>query len=117
MLGLLIAIAGLVALVAWIVAVISALSAIRLVPAGQRLSAWFTLGWWRFDKLRTLAGAGVEPHIRRYTWAFLTFFLDIIAAMIVGVFVTIAVQNGSTNADQALVRLPTATSNSSVLES
>ena len=117
MLGILIAIAGLVAVGAWLVAVSSAFSAIRLVPVGQRLSAWFTLGWWQFDKLRALAGAGVEPHIKRYTQAFLTFFLAILVAIIVGALVTAAAQDDATEADRASADPLPSTSNSSVLES
>lgn len=59
---------------AWLVAVISAISILGLTPKGSKLKACFDLGWWRFDKLRTLIGPAAEPHLKRYRLSLLAFF-------------------------------------------
>jgi hypothetical protein len=92
---------GTVAVGAWLVAVYSAFSAIALVPGGKRLSAWFTLGWWQFDKLRALAGPAIEPHLKRYVQAFLAFFVAVLLAAGLGVLLGMEEQNGNRGAEQA----------------
>jgi hypothetical protein len=116
MLGLVVPLFGLVAVGAWIVALVSALSILNLVPSGQKLSAWFQIGWWQFDKIKAVAGPAAEPHIKRYTMAFLTFFGAILASFVVVALTISATQNGSTSGEPtAALRLPIP--NSSVLES
>ena len=101
MLGVLAGIIGVVAIGAWIVAVISALSIVQLAPAGQKMSIWFTLGWWRFDKIRAATGPAADPHIKRYVRAFLVFFAAIIVAMGIGIAVTFTAQNEPAEEQQA----------------
>jgi hypothetical protein len=92
--GTIVAIAGLVAVAAWLTAVYSAIQVIRLVPRGKRLGAWFTLGWWQFEKLRALGGPGVEPHLKRYVQGFLGFFAAILVSMVLGGLAAVSAQNG-----------------------
>jgi hypothetical protein len=94
-------IAGTVAVGAWIVALASALQIVRLAPAGQRLSVWFTLGWWRFDKIRAIAGPAANPLIRRYVWAFATFFVAVVFIIVISLLVAIDNQNGAAANQQA----------------
>jgi hypothetical protein len=99
-LGVLAGIIGVVAIGAWIVAVTSALSIAQLAPAGQRMSTWFTLGWWRFDKVRAATGPAADPHIKRYIRAFVVFFAAIMVAMGIGIALTFTA-NGPTDEQQA----------------
>jgi hypothetical protein len=101
LLGVLAGILGVVAIGAWIVAVMSALSIVQLAPAGQKMSIWFTLGWWRFDKIRTVTGPAADPHIKRYVRAFLVFFAAILVAMGIGIAVTFTAQNEPAEEQQA----------------
>ena len=101
MLGVLAGIIGLVAIGAWIVAVMSALSIVQLAPAGQRMSIWFTLGWWRFDKIRAATGPAADPHIKRYVRAFMVFFAAILIAMGIGIAVTFTAQDEPAEERQA----------------
>ncbi len=114
MLVLVTVIMGLVAVGAWIVALVSALSIIGLAPAGQRMSTWFALGWWRFDKVEAVTGPGAVPHIKRYVWAFTAFFVAILIGFVVTVAVGIATQNGN---GQTAAIADTLIPNFSVLES
>jgi hypothetical protein len=100
-LGVLAGIIGLVAIGAWIVAVMSALSIVQLAPAGQRMSIWFTLGWWRFDKIRAATGPAADPHIKRYVRAFMVFFAAILIAMGIGIAVTFTAQDEPAEERQA----------------
>jgi len=84
-LGVAIGVIVIVAVGAWVVALFSALAIVGLVPAGQRLKSWFALGGWRFDEIRSVGGAAVEPHLRRYQLAFAAFFVVVIAAAALGV--------------------------------
>jgi hypothetical protein len=88
-------IAGTVAVGAWIVAVVSALQIVRLAPAGQRLSAWFTLGWWRFDRIRSVAGPAANPLIKRYVWSFAAFFVAVLGTIVISMLIAIADQNAA----------------------
>ena len=101
MLGVLAGIIGVVAIGAWIVAVTSALSIAQLAPAGQRMSTWFTLGWWRFDKVRAATGPAADPHIKRYVRAFVVFFAAILVAMGIGIALTFTAANGPAEEQQA----------------
>jgi hypothetical protein len=88
-------IAGTVAVGAWIVAVVSALQIVRLAPAGQRLSTWFSLGWWRFDRIRAVAGPAANPLIKRYVWSFATFFAAVLGTIVVSMLVAITGQSAA----------------------
>jgi hypothetical protein len=88
-------IAGTIAVGAWIVAVVSALQIVRLVPAGKRLSAWFDLGWWRFDNIRAVAGPAADPLIKRYVLSFAAFFVAVLGTIVVSILVTITGQNAA----------------------
>ncbi|MFO1122386.1 MAG: hypothetical protein U1F47_08715 [Hyphomicrobiales bacterium] len=70
---------------AWLVAVWSAVSVVRLAPRGQKLRAYFNLGWWQFAKVRAAIGPAAEPHIRRFRRAFYAFF-----AVIATIFLAVA---------------------------
>lgn len=70
---------------AWLVAVWSAISVVRLAPPGQKVRAYFNLGWWRFAKVRASIGPAAEPHIIRFRRAFYVFF-----AVIASVFLAVA---------------------------
>ncbi len=93
MLQALVTLIGFVALGAWFVAAFSLIAALRLVPAGQRLSALFSAGFWQFQKVRAAGGPGVDAHLVRYGWAFAVFFFAIVLAMLVGVVASISVSN------------------------
>lgn len=101
MLGILLLVLALIAVVAWNVAVIAAFRIARLAPAGRRLDAWFALGWWRFAKVRELAGDAAIPHIKRYVQGFLAFFAVIIFALIAAGLMAIAAQSSPTSDEQA----------------
>jgi hypothetical protein len=80
---------GLVALGAWVVAALSLIATLRLVPAGKRVSALFSSGFWQFQKVRQLGGPGVDAHLQRYAFAFVVFFFAIIASMFIGMMLSI----------------------------
>jgi hypothetical protein len=92
---------GLVAVGAWIVALLSALSIVGLAPAGQRMSTWFALGWWRFDKVEAATGPAALPHIRRYAMAFAALFLAILLGFVVVIAVGIVTQDNAPAEEQA----------------
>lgn len=119
MLGMLILVSALVAVVAWNIAVIAAFRIARLAPAGRRLDAWFSLGWWRFAKVRELAGDAAIPHIKRYIQAFLAFFAAVLTAMILAGLIAMAARSGASTEGQAAERLslPLHPPNPSSLES
>ena len=93
MLGVAIGIIVIAAVGAWVVVVMSALSIVRLMPAGQKLKSWFALGGWRFDEIRAVGGAAVEPHLKRFQLAFAAFFLVVIATAALGVLLGADLQN------------------------
>lgn len=76
-------VAALVAFVAWAMAALSALSVVQLAPKGDKLTAYFDLGRWRFAALEARLGPAVTPHIVRYKRAFLVFFATIGAIFVV----------------------------------
>jgi hypothetical protein len=76
-------VAALVAFVAWAMAALSALSVVQLAPKGDKLTAYFDLGRWRFAALEARLGPAVTPHIVRYKRAFLVFFAAIGAIFVV----------------------------------
>lgn len=88
MIQALVGIVTLVAVAAWVVAAVSLFRAIALVPKGQRLSALFSSGFWQFEKVRALGGAGVDVHLKRYGYAFGAFFFAIVVGMLLGVVAT-----------------------------
>ena len=102
MLGTLTFVIALVAVAAWCVAVFSAFRVITLVPAGQRLKAWSSLGWWQFDKVRGLAGDAAVPHVKRYIQAFVAFFAAVIGVIVIAAIAAIAEQNAASPGDQAV---------------
>jgi hypothetical protein len=93
MLAVVIAILGLGAAASWVVAAMSALSIIGLAPKGQKMSAYFALGWWRFAKVEAIAGPAAAPHIGRYRKAFLVFFACILLAIVITFLLAIERQN------------------------
>jgi hypothetical protein len=93
MLSVVIAILGLGAVGAWVVAVMSALSIIGLAPKGQKIAAYYALGWWRFAKVEAIAGPAAAPHIGRYRKAFLVFFASILLAVVIVFLLAIERQN------------------------
>lgn len=93
MLSVVIAILGLGAAGAWVVAVMSALSIIGLAPRGQKMAAYYALGWWRFTKVEAIAGPAAAPHIGRYRKAFLVFFACILLAVVIVFLLAIERQN------------------------
>jgi hypothetical protein len=74
---------ALVAFIAWAMAALSALSVVQLAPKGDKLTAYFDLGRWRFAALEARLGPTVTPHIVRYKRAFLIFFAAIGAIIVV----------------------------------
>lgn len=101
MLVMLLSAIALIAVVAWCVAVVSALRVIALVPAGQRLSAWFSLGWWQFAKIRASAGDAAIPHIKRYIQAFVAFFAAVVSAILIAILAGISAQDDTSPDNQA----------------
>jgi hypothetical protein len=93
MLSVVIGVLGLFAVFAWGLAVISAIRIVRLAPAGQRLSTYGQLGWWRFDRIRTLVGPAADPHIQTYQRAFFAFFICVLASIAVGALLSATAQN------------------------
>jgi hypothetical protein len=93
MLMAVIVILALVALAAWVVAVVSALAIAGLAPKGQKLAAYFALGWWRFGKVEAIAGPAAVPHMARYRQAFFAFFACIVVAIVIIFLLTIERQN------------------------
>ncbi len=81
------------ALAAWVIAVTAALSIIGLAPKGQKLKAYFALGWWRFARVEAIAGPAAAPYIARYRQAFLAFFACIFAAMAAAILLIFLQQN------------------------
>jgi hypothetical protein len=116
MIGALFVILVLVAAISWVVAILAAVQITALAPAGQRFGTWIDLGAWRFAKIRTLAGAAVDPHIKRYVQAFLAFFAVVIAAAVISIIATMPAQNGTPEA-KAATRVLLPLNNSSSLES
>jgi hypothetical protein len=101
-LGIAIALIVIVAVGAWGVALWSALAIVGLVPAGQKMKSWFALGGWRFDEIRSVGGAAVEPHLKRFQLAFAAFFAVVIAAAALGVLLG-AEQQNNTHEDAAVL--------------
>jgi hypothetical protein len=95
MLQALISLIALVAAGAWIVAALSLIGALRLVPAGQRVAALFSAGFWQFQKVRALGGPDVDLHLQRYAFAFVVFFFAIIASMFLGMVLSIEAHNAA----------------------
>ncbi|MGE0005029.1 MAG: hypothetical protein AB7S92_05510 [Parvibaculaceae bacterium] len=73
--------AVLAAFIAWAVAGLAVLGVVSLAPRGEKLSAYFQLGLWRFSALEARLGAGVRPHLVRYKRALCVFFAVICATM------------------------------------
>ncbi|WP_119274250.1 hypothetical protein [Taklimakanibacter deserti] len=73
--------AVLIAFIAWAVAALSAFNVVNLAPRGEKLSAYFQLGLWRFAALEARLGAAVKPHLVRYRRAFYVFFAVIVAIL------------------------------------
>ena len=84
MVAILFAVLGLGALGAWGVAVVSAIAVIQMAPPGDKLESYFQLGWLRLSTLRARLGPGVEPHLRRYRNALLSFLACILVGMVIG---------------------------------
>ena len=80
--------AALVAFIAWAMAVLAAINVVSLAPQGEKLSAYFQLGMWRFAALESRLGAAVRPHITRYKRAFFVFFAVIGAIMALAIAFT-----------------------------
>jgi hypothetical protein len=93
MLATVMVVLALAALAAWLVAVVSALAIVGLAPSGQKLKAYFALGWWRFARVAEIAGPAALPHIARYRTAFLAFFACIILAIAMVFLLTFERQN------------------------
>ena len=73
LLSILIPLLAILAVGSWLVAVFSALSLVSLAPKGEKITAYFALGWWRFDKVRAIVGPKADTYITRYRTAFLVF--------------------------------------------
>lgn len=95
MLQVLLTVLGLIGLGAWCFALWSYFQIISLVPAGQRFGAMFTMGWWRFDKVRALAGEAVVPHIRNYVRSFLAFFAVVVGIAGLSILLAMEQQSGA----------------------
>ena len=93
MLSIVIGVLGLFAVFAWGLAVLSAIRIVRLAPAGQRLSTYGQLGWWRFDRVRAVAGPAADQHIRTYQLAFFAFFICVLASIAMGALLSATAQN------------------------
>ncbi|MBL8598726.1 MAG: hypothetical protein JNL14_13405 [Devosia sp.] len=78
---------------AWGIAVLSAFRIVSLAPEGQKLSVYGQVGWWQFDKIRAALGPDVDPHIRAYQRAFLTFIGCVLIAMVAGTLFAAQAQN------------------------
>jgi hypothetical protein len=94
-LGVLLTVLGLVGLGAWCFAVWSFFRIISLVPAGQRLGAMFTMGWWQFDKIKALAGDEAIPHVRNYLRSFVAFFAVVIGVAGLSILLGMERQDGA----------------------
>jgi hypothetical protein len=116
-LGALFVVLVLVAVVAWGVAIAAAVRITTLAPAGQRLETWFSLGWWRFARVRELAGDAAIPYIKRFVQAFLAFFAVVLAAIVLTFLVAMSSPSGPPVEAAERLPLPITTPHSSSLES
>lgn len=82
-LELLIGIVGTAAIGAWLVAAVTGIQIAMKMPAGQRLSGFYDLGWWRFAKIEAAAGPAVAPLSRRYRMAFAVFFGAVLCLILI----------------------------------
>lgn len=87
---------------AWCVALFTGLAIVRLVPRGERINAWFTLGWWQFGKLQQFTGPAILPLQRRYIPAFVAFFAAILLGVVLTVVLGTEARNGKPEAQAAL---------------
>lgn len=69
---------------AWGIAIISAVRIVAAAPKGERLGTYGKIGWWQFAEIRHALGPSVDPHIRAYQRAFITFIACVVLAMIAG---------------------------------
>lgn len=95
---------GLAAVAAWLLAAISLVRIVLLVPRGKRISSLTASGFMQFQKVRELGGPQVDIHLRRYAWAFATFFFAIVASMFLGMMLSIEAHDA---AQSAAATLPT----------
>lgn len=95
MLSVLVGLLGAIGVAAWGTALYSLIQIVALAPAGQRFGTLFTLGWWKFDKIRATVGPAAEPHIKRYVMAFGAFFVVVIGMAVVSIFLAADAQNGT----------------------
>src|SRR4051812_49302301 len=84
----------LVAVAAWGVALWSLLQLMRITPAGQKLNVWFMVGFFRFARIKEIAGEAAEPILRRYTIAWGAFFLTIVLAAAASILIAIEQEEG-----------------------
>ncbi len=95
MLTILIPLVAILAVGAWGTAVFSALSLVSLAPKGEKLSTYFALGWWQFDKIRSRIGPAAEPHLKRYRNAFFVFFALILGIIASAALIIVATAPGN----------------------
>ena len=81
-------VAALAAFGAWSLAALATLNVVNLAPKGEKLSAYYQLGMWRFSDLEAKLGTGVTPHITHYKRAFYV-FIAVIAAIVALTFVPV----------------------------
>lgn len=93
MITILLTVTAALGFLAWGIALLSAFRIVALAPKGQRLATYGKIGWWQFGEIRAALGPDVDPHIRAYRRAFITFICLVLIAMLVGSLLTISAQN------------------------
>ena len=81
---ILLGVIGLFAVLCWIIAVVQAVTIVRLSAAEHRSWTDWILGWWKFDAVRKMAGAGGSTHAMIYQRAMIAFVLFVVLGIIVG---------------------------------
>ena len=84
MLGIVLAVLGLMAIFSWVVALASAIRIVSFAPKGQRMRTYGRIGWWKFADIRTALGPAVDPNIQAYQRSFVAFFVCLIASIAIG---------------------------------
>ncbi|HHY49205.1 MAG TPA: hypothetical protein GYA10_05605 [Alphaproteobacteria bacterium] len=67
-----------IAAVAWVFALVSAIRVVSAARPGQGARAFMALGWWQFDKVRSLTTPASQVHVRNYVRAFIAFMAAVL---------------------------------------
>jgi len=83
-----------IAAVAWVFALVAAIGVVSAARPGQGARTLMALGWWRFDKVRSLTTPASQVHVRTYVRAFIAFFVAVLLLAATSVLLAGAAQSG-----------------------